>query len=136
LWEEEIGPPTIHPMDREGFQRWLDAYVAAWQSYDGEAIGALFSDDAEYRYHPWDEALRGREEIVSSWLADKDEPGSWTAKYHVYAVDGDRAVGVGTSRYLSEGTVEREFHNVFLCRFDSDSRCRSFTEIYALRQGG
>jgi len=31
---------------------WLDDYVAAWRSYDPEAIGALFSEDAEYRYHP------------------------------------------------------------------------------------
>lgn len=42
-------------MDREVFQRWLDGYVDAWRSYRHEAIEALFSADAEYRYHPWDE---------------------------------------------------------------------------------
>ena len=56
----------------EQVQEWLDAYVAAWRSYDHAAIGALFADDATYAYHPWDEPLRGREAIVASWLADRD----------------------------------------------------------------
>jgi len=40
-------------MDEAAFQRWLDRYVGAWKTYDEGAIGALFSEDAEYRYHPW-----------------------------------------------------------------------------------
>ena len=34
-------------MTREGVQAWLDAYVAAWRTYEG--ITDLFSPDAEYR---------------------------------------------------------------------------------------
>ena len=39
---------------------------AAWKSYDREQIGALFSDDAVYRYHPYDEPVerRGREVLA------------------------------------------------------------------------
>jgi ketosteroid isomerase-like protein len=124
-------------MDDAGFQRWLDAYVAAWKAYDEDEIGALFSDDAEYRFHPWDEPVRGRDAIVAAWLADRDDPGSWTAEYRPWAIDGDRAVAAGVSRYLGadQVTVEREYHNVFLCRFDAEGRCREFTEIY-LRRGG
>jgi hypothetical protein len=124
-------------MESDDFQRWLDAYVAAWQTYDEAAIGALFGDDAAYRYHPWDEGgevLDGRDAIVASWLADRDEPGSWTAEYHPWAIDGDRAVAVGVSRYFdAHGNVEREYHNVFLCRFDADGRCREFTELFMRR---
>lgn len=36
-------------MDEAEFQRWLDAYVAAWKTYGEDEIGALFSEDAEYR---------------------------------------------------------------------------------------
>jgi hypothetical protein len=124
-------------MDDAGFQRWLDAYVAAWKAYEEDEIGALFSDDAEYRFHPWDEPVRGRDAIVAAWLADRDDPGSWTAEYRPWAIDGDRAVAAGVSRYLGadQVTVEREYHNVFLCRFDAEGRCREFTEIY-LRRGG
>jgi ketosteroid isomerase-like protein len=125
-------------MDHDAFQRWLDAYVAAWKSYDESAICALFSEDATYRWHPWDdesdESARGRGAIVAAWLGDRDEPGAWTAKYRPWAIDGDRAVAVGVSRYLtSDGTLDREYHNVFLCRFDADGRCTDFTELYMKR---
>ncbi len=120
-------------MDEAGFQRWLDEYVAAWKSYDPDAIGGLFSEDAEYRYHPWDATpVKGRSAIIAGWLEERDAPGSWTADYRPWLVAGDRAVAVGVSRYLGEDgeTVDREYHNVFLCRFDSDGRCSEFTEHY------
>ena len=114
------------------FQAWLDRYVAAWKSYDPQAIGDLFSADARYAYDPFDEALRGRAAIVASWLADPDEPGSWQADYEVLAVDGDVFVAHGRTRYLTDDrrAVDREFANVFVCRFDEDGRCREFTEYY------
>lgn len=116
-------------MTHDDFGRWLDAYVDAWRTYDAAAIGALFSEDAEYRYNPWDEPLRGRAAIVADWLANRDEPGTWEARYEPWAVEGDRAVATGTSRYRdAEGP--RTYHNVFLCRFDADGRCREFTEVY------
>jgi hypothetical protein len=39
-------------VDRAHVQDWLHLYVAAWISYDPAEIAALFSADAEYRYHP------------------------------------------------------------------------------------
>ncbi|MGH3136107.1 MAG: YybH family protein [Gaiellaceae bacterium] len=126
-------------MDHATFHRWLDDYVDAWRTYDDGAIGALFSDDACYRYHPWDEgddAVLGREAIVANWLADRDDANSWNAEYRPWAVEGDRAVAIGTSRYLAAdgNSVDREFHNVFLCRFDADGRCSEFTELYLERK--
>jgi hypothetical protein len=107
-------------------QDWLDAYVEAWRSYDTEAIGTLFAEDAEYRYHPYDEPLRGRQAIVDSWLGDRDEPGSWEARYEVLLTDGDRAVATGETRYA----VGRTFSNIFVLAFDDEGRCREFTEWY------
>ena len=117
-------------MDRDGVQRWLDGYIEAWRSYDPEAIGSLFTDDVEYRYRPWDEPVRGRDAVVASWTGDPDEPGTWDAAYDAWAVDGDRAVAVGTSDYPRDG---RRYHNVFLLEFDADGRCRRFTEVFALQ---
>jgi ketosteroid isomerase-like protein len=125
-------------VDRDGFQRWLDDYVGAWETYDENAIGGLFSEDAEYRWHPWDEGSEvvvGRSAIVAAWLDDRDEPSSWSAEYRPFAVEGDDAVAVGVSRYVSEdGSLDREYHNVFLCRFDGEGRCREFTELFMLRE--
>ena len=120
-------------MDRDRFASWLDAYVDAWRTYDPAAIGALFSDGAEYRYHPWDEPVVGRAAIVASWLDNRDEPGTWKAEYRPWAVDGDAAVATGVSRY-DNADGRQEYHNVFLCRFDEDGRCREFTEVFAQRR--
>ena len=117
-------------MTHDEFARWLDAYVEAWRTYDPAAIGALFSDEAEYRYRPWGEPVRGRDAIVASWLDNRDEPGTWEAAYRPFAVDGDHAVATGTSRY-DNADGKQGYHNVFLCRFDADGRCREFTELFA-----
>jgi len=124
-------------VDEAAVARWLSEYVTAWESYDADAIGALFSDDAVYRWHPWDEpdkSAHGREAIVASWLEDQDAAGSWAAEYRPWLVHESRAVAVGVSRYLdADGSVEREYHNVFLLGFDGDGRCREFTELFMLR---
>jgi ketosteroid isomerase-like protein len=116
-------------MTREDADRWLERYIAAWKSGDRDAIGDLFADDATYRYHPYDEPVIGRDAIVDSWFEEPDEPGSFEATYAAYAVDGDRAVAVGTSSYTSGDVYE----NVFLLRFGEDGRCADFTEWFMKR---
>jgi hypothetical protein len=125
-------------MDEARLAGWLPEYVEAWKSYDPAAIGSLFSEDAVYRYHPWDGAtsqVRGRDAIVKNWLEDPDPAGSWTAEYRPWVVHEDRAVAVGVSHYLASdfSAVEREYHNVFLLVFDGEGRCCDFTEVYMKR---
>jgi hypothetical protein len=129
-------------MTRDDVQRWLDRYVDAWRTYDVATIGDLFAAEATYRYHPYDEdAVVGREAIVADWREDQDAPGSWSAHYEPYAVDGDRAVAIGESRYLNEdGSLRTLFFNNWLLRFDDDGRCVEFVEYFmelpdALRAG-
>lgn len=130
-------------MTHTDVQAWLDRYVAAWVSYDPAAIADLFSDAAEYRYHPWDEPVRGRDAIVASWTdpsggaSGRDEPGTYSGRYEPYAVEGSRAVATGVSTYWTDAmhAVERQrYHNIFLVDFDADGRCRSFTELYLLQR--
>jgi ketosteroid isomerase-like protein len=120
--------------DRASVSQWLERYVAAWKSYDRDAIGALFSEDAEYRSYPYDDPVRGRDAIVEDWLDDPDEAGTYDGRYEPVAVDGDVAVAVGESIYLRPGgSVDRVFENVFVMRFDEDGRCREFTEWFMKR---
>ncbi|HLA66565.1 MAG TPA: nuclear transport factor 2 family protein [Acidimicrobiia bacterium] len=115
---------------------WLDRYVAAWVSGDPDDIGRLFSADAVYRYHPADPPIIGREAIVDSWLDDPDDPGTFEAQYEAYAVDGDRAVATGWSRYFSgpdHATVETTYDNCFVMAFDSAGHCTEFTEWFRRR---
>lgn len=122
-------------MTHADVQAWLERYVAAWRANDRDLIAALFSEDAEYRYHPYgDDALHGADAIAESWLEQPDDPGSWDAEYEVWAVEGDRAVATGFSRYdANASNPERTYSNCYLLEFAGDGRCRSFTEFYMLR---
>lgn len=121
-------------MTRDDVNRWLERYVAAWRSYERAEIEALFSADARYRYHPWDEPLVGAAAIAESWLEDQDDPARWDATYECYAADGDAAVATGSSTYLDgSGAVDEIYDNVYLLRFDGDGRCAEFTEWFMQR---
>lgn len=121
-------------MTHDEVQGWLDRYIQAWRSNDAETIGALFTDDVAYRYQPYEDPVVGRDALVADWLREPDEPGTWSASYQPFAVDGDRAVAVGESRYLLEdGSIRTLFHNVFLLRFDAEGRCAEFTEYWRER---
>jgi hypothetical protein len=54
----------------------------------------------------------------------------------VLAIDGDACIAHGRTRYLTDdrSSVDREFANVFVCRFDDEGRCREFTEYYMRRR--
>ena len=123
----------------ETVQDWLDAYARAWETYDRGQIAALFSERAEYRWHPADEPTVGRDEIVRAWVApdgnesSRDEPGTYLGEYHPFAVDGNKAVAIGTSTYWTDSSrskVARSYYNNWLLEFDDDGRCSSFTEYY------
>lgn len=134
-------------MDRAQVQDWLRRYLEAWRSYEPERIEDLFAVDARYRYHPYDEGnevVRGREAIVRAWLdgvpagvaSAPDAPGTFDARYEPWAVEGDQAVAVGSTRYWTDASREEEtavFHNAFLLRFDADGRCSEFTEYFMQR---
>jgi len=117
-------------VDRQAFQGWLDRYVEAWKSYDENAIGDLFSEDVEYRYHPQDEPVRGRAAVVKDWTENKDDEGQYDAKYEVAAIDGDTFVATGWSRYFEDGKLHDEYHNVYFIKFDGDGRATEFTEYW------
>lgn len=130
-------------MDKAQVDRWLEAYVVAWKNYDRDQIGELFADDVQYRYHPYDDPVRGRAAVVRSWLGEeehpgassRDEQGTFDAVYRAVAVDGDAAVATGSSSYLSEpgGAVDEVYDNCFVMRFDAAGRCTEFTEWYMQR---
>jgi uncharacterized protein (TIGR02246 family) len=120
-------------MNSDELQAWLDAYVDAWRTYDPASIAALFTEDATYAYHPWDEGdhvLRGREAIVANWLEEQDAPGSWEARYRPLLVAGDRAIATGITRYADGET----FWNLWVLGFREDGRCTEFVEWFMVQR--
>lgn len=115
-----MSDPTL-----EQVQEWLDRYLDAWRSYDRGEIEALFTEDATYRHLPGDDPIVGRDAIVSDWLDDPDEVGSWTAHYRAWSVTGDRATAVGETDYSEYG----KYYNVFLITL-RDGKCSDFVEYW------
>jgi hypothetical protein len=125
-------------LTKETVTAWLRAYVRAWETYDPDEVADLFTEDAAYAFHPFDEPIRGRLAIVASWLEGKDPAGTYEGRYEPVAIDGNIAVANGRSRYFKDASkvdLDREYDNLFLIEFDDHGRCRSFREWYMSPRG-
>ncbi len=120
-------------MDRQGFERWLDDYTAAWMSNDLDDVGALFTDDARYYTTPFLEPWQGRDEIVRRWVAMSTE--DLGLRGEVIAVDGDTGVArIWVTTQLRGDAVRVDHAGVIVCRFTPDARCFEHHEWYARRE--
>ena len=119
-------------IDRKAAAEWLDQYVAAWKSYDPNAIGALFSHDVRYYFEPYADPVIGRKAVVQAWLDNQDAPNTWEAHYEPIAVDGQTVIANGFSRYFEEDgvTFADEWDNIFVLRFDEHGQCFEFCDWY------
>ncbi|MEM7068152.1 MAG: nuclear transport factor 2 family protein [Pseudomonadota bacterium] len=75
-------------MKKHDVQNWLDEYGKAWIDGDPEQIVKLFVDGASYRETPFDESMKGLEEIRQYWqdgAADAQEDVKFASQ--VWAID-------------------------------------------------
>ena len=119
-------------MTHDDVQHWLDRYVAAWDTYDPAAIGALFADEAEYRYQPWAEPLVGRDAIVAR-LARRTRTspprGRRTTTSGRSTASGRRRSARAATRTPMARSATL-YHNHFVLRFDGHGRCVEFVEYF------
>ena len=115
---------------RDTVRRWIDGYLNAWTTNDRADVEALFTEDARYFTLPTRPPIEGRAAIVADWLDRADEPGSWTARLDVIAIDGDLAVVQGEVDYAGP---DDDFVNLWVIRFAEDGRCAEFTEWWIVR---
>jgi ketosteroid isomerase-like protein len=113
---------------------WLDRYEQAWRNNDAKQIADLFTDDAVYRWHPWEEpsdGADGSDEIVQAWLDQPDDPDDWTLDCEPLAVNGELGVARCVTRYRATARgPARVYHNIWLVSLTDDGRCSEFTEYY------
>ena len=124
-------------------QAWLDRYVEAWQTYDPASVEDLFAEDAEYRYHPWDEPRpRAAPRSSDDWLnpggnaeaATSPAPGGpTTSRSRSTATAPSRSVSRSTSR-RQPVTEDRHYWNGWTIEFDDAGRCTNFIEYYMRRK--
>lgn len=112
-------------MDPERYERWVEEYVKAWNTNDPDDIKPLFTEDARYLTEPYAAPWQGREEIVSGWLGEKDEPGDTEFDYSVLVATDEIGIVKGDTLYKSTG---RRYSNLWEVRLDESGMCTEFVE--------
>jgi ketosteroid isomerase-like protein len=119
------------PIGIDHVQRWVDGYLAAWESNDPATIKDLFTPDATYLDRPFGNPKTGHEAIAADWLDRKDEPGTWQAWLKPLLVHGDTAIVTGKVDY----TNGSRYANLWVIQFGDDGRATEFTEWWMDRPG-
>lgn len=106
-------------------EAWVERYVKAWNSNEPQAIGDLFTRDAEYLTEPHARPWIGRDDIVRQWLDRRDEPGDTTFDFHVLVATDGLAIIRGRARYKSTGVV---YENLWEVYSEDGTTCNRFVE--------
>lgn len=114
-------------MDRSRVEEWVAAYERAWRTAGIEPLRELFDGEATYSMGPYEESVRGLEEIGALWERERQGPDEeFEMEYRIVAVEGDTAVVRVAVEY---GPPQRlEYRDLWIVRFDPDGRCREFEE--------
>jgi hypothetical protein len=106
----------------------MEGYLRAWSSNDPEDIRRLFAPKARYFTAPYRKPWEGRDGIITGWLGRKDEPGTYSFRYEILAVDGELGVVRGWTEYLED--PPRAYSNLWLVSLNDRGECREFVEFW------
>ena len=114
-------------VDRDGLDRWIEAYVRLWRTPGADGLSEIFTEDATYSPGPFSDPRRGLDAISELWESERlgpDEDFEMTSA--PVAVDGDTAVARVEVRYGPPR--DQLYRDLWIVRFDSDGRCTAFEE--------
>jgi mannose-6-phosphate isomerase-like protein (cupin superfamily) len=114
-------------VDADRLLEWVDAYQRAWRTPGTEALGWLFTDDAQYLVTPYDDPIIGLDAIRVFWDEDRDGPDEvFTMTAEVVACSGP--TGVVRVRVTYGEPVRQEYLDLWVVRFAADGRAQLFEE--------
>jgi ketosteroid isomerase-like protein len=123
-------------IDHAAAADWLDAYGTAWETFDGDAWVALFTDDAEYHGDPFGEPLIGHNALRSFMLesAETQRDVDFTVERHWVA--GSTALAAWHASYVARpvGQLVR-VAGFMTAEFAPDGRVARFREWWQLAPG-
>ena len=108
---------------------WLEAYGAAWQTFDGDAWVALFTDDAEYHEDPFRVPLVGHNALRAYLLeaAASQRDVEFTIEQHW--VSGTTVLAAWHASFISRSTGRNvRFGGFLTAEVASDGRVSRFRD--------
>ncbi len=122
-------------MDHASAGDLLDRYKRAWESFDGDAWTALFTEDAEYHEDPFEAPLVGSNALRAYLLkaAETQDQVEMTVERH-WAV-GDTALAAWHASYVRvPGNARVRLAGFMTLEVDADDRIRRFREWWHRRE--
>jgi hypothetical protein len=119
---------------RDQLGSWLQRFGRAWEDRDSDLAAALFSDDGAYQETPFDEPLRGGQEIGTYW-SKLPKARDITFTFEILAVTDQWGIAHWRGSYTPiDGTPRLELDGILLVSLDDNGRCRAFREWSNRRQ--
>lgn len=106
------------------FDKWLQAFGAAWQAQSTSQLVNLFSRDASFYETPFDDGAHGRDAIGRHWQDGFDKQSEIRFMYQILALKGLN----GVARWSAELTLDEigvavTLDGIMDCEFVMDGRC-------------
>jgi predicted SnoaL-like aldol condensation-catalyzing enzyme len=115
-------------------EEWIDAYRRAWEQRDADAAAALFTEDAEYRTHPFLEPHRGRDGVRSYWTDVTSTQANVAVRMGHPFRDGER-VTVEFWTTMQNAGADVTLAGCLLLRFDGSGLCSALREYWFFEEG-
>jgi SnoaL-like domain len=111
----------------ERFSAWVARYERAWRTAGTESLRSLFAENATYQAAPFDEPLRGIDEIAVFWEAEREGPDElFTLTSEIVAADSATAVARLEVQYGEP--MARTYRDLWVITLDPSGLCTAFEE--------
>lgn len=112
---------------RVRFLDWISKYEGAWRTAGTLDLNELFSPHAAYRAAPFDEPLRGVEEIAAFWEAERESyDEAFTLTAAIVAAEADTAVA--RIEVVYGAPASRTYRDLWIITLDNRGLCTDFEE--------
>lgn len=113
----------------ETFKKWLEDYGKYWENKEPDEFGLLFSDDAIYKWTPFDTPLRGRTQIIQEVTRAISTQSEIDFHYEVLSFDGIVGLAHWTC-HVTRTISGRRFtlDGILAVGFDDEGKCNDFKE--------
>ena len=119
---------------REAARRWIETWARAWPAHDGDAIEALYAEDAVFVSQPFREPHAGAAGVRAyvEWAFASEEAVECT--FGEPRMAGDCAT-IEYWAWISEAGAEQTLAGVALVRFDARGNVAEQRDYWAIERG-